>query len=128
MLTNDTTLHGFVPQSIVTFLSRRTIHESLLLRYLPLIALVCSQLAFSAHQLTHQHGHGHNHEHGDSGGIRDVCAICLALERDDDVLVFTAEIAQRFTVESTLSLPIPATVSTESIVYHQPRDSPPVLL
>jgi len=49
------------------------------LKWLILVALAWSQLAFAAHQFDHQ-----------LGDIGDTCAVCLNFNRDDEGLVDTA--------------------------------------
>ena len=65
----------------------------------------------------------HEHVH-DVPELGEVCAVCLQLERDDDVIVGTSEIAQQLITTRAASTMLRAAPRVEAVAYYQSRASP----
>ena len=87
--------------------------RSFILGYLLLLALAWPQVSCSAHENIH-----------DVPDLGEVCAVCLQLERDDDVIVGTSEIAQQLITTLAANTMLPAAPRIEAVADYQPRASP----
>lgn len=87
--------------------------RSFIIRYLLLMALAWPQISFSAHELIH-----------DVPDLGEVCTVCLQLERNDDVIVGTSEIAQQLTATCAASTMLPPAPRIEAVAHYQSRASP----
>ena len=65
--------------------------------------------------------HEHIHDVPDLG---EVCVVCLQLERDDDVIAGTSEIAQQLITTRAANTMLPAAPRIEAVAHYQSRASP----
>ncbi|MEM9208161.1 MAG: hypothetical protein AAGA61_02850 [Pseudomonadota bacterium] len=85
-------------------------------RWLVLVALVLSQLAYAAHDCEPAH-----HEHTE---LQTGCDICLQFDRDDDVLPFSMAIVTRPGLHRHATVDRPESATARRFSHYLTRASP----